>query len=37
MKAKSKTVSRMFSVEGGWAGGIHWEIGMDIYTLLYIK
>ena len=22
---------------GGWGGGINWEIGIDIYTLLYIN
>ena len=24
-------------VTRGWGGGISWEIGIDIYTLLYIK
>ena len=23
--------------EAGWWGGIHWEIGIDTYTLLHIK
>ena len=23
--------------QGGWGGGINWEIGIDIYMLLYIK
>ena len=22
---------------GGWGGGIDWEIGIDMYTLLYLK
>ena len=24
-------------VTRGWGGGINWETGIDIYTLLYIK
>ena len=24
-------------VISGWRGGINWEIGADVYTLLYIK
>ena len=23
--------------DGGWEGGINWEIGADIHTLLHIK
>ena len=30
-------VENKFMVTGGQEGGINWEIGTDIYTLLYIK
>ena len=26
-----------YGYQGGWGGGINWEIGIDIYMLLYIK
>ena len=26
-----------YGYQGGRGGGINWEIGIDIYTLLYIK
>ena len=26
-----------FGYQGGKGGGINWDIGIDIYTLLYIK
>ena len=26
-----------YGYQGGKGGGINWEIGIDIYTLLYIK
>ena len=29
-------IENKFMVTRGW-GGINWEIGIDIYTLLYIK
>ena len=29
--------NKLMVVTGRGGGGIHWEIGIDIYTLLYIK
>ena len=26
-----------YDYQGGKGGGINWEIGIDIYTLIYIK
>ena len=30
-------VENKLMVTRGWGGGINWEIGIDTYTLLYIK
>ena len=30
-------VENKLMVTSGWGGGKNWEIGIDIYTLLYIK
>ena len=29
--------NKLMVTRGWWVGEINWEIGMDIYTLLYIK
>ena len=32
-----KLLFKKFGYQGGKEGGTNWEIGVDIYTLLYIK
>ena len=32
-----KCRKQTYAYQGGKGGGINWEVGTDIYTLLYIK
>ena len=34
---ESQIRKQTYSYQGVMGGGINWEIGIDIYTLLYIK
>ena len=37
-KQSHRCRKQTYGYQGGkWQGGINWEIGIDIYTLLYIK
>ena len=36
-RSRVTDVENKLMVTRGWGGGISWEIGIDIYTLLYIK
>ena len=34
----SQTVNELMVTRGkGWEGGVGWEFGIDMYTLLYLK
>ena len=36
-KQSTKFRKQMYGYQGETGGGITWEIGIDLYTLLYIK
>ena len=36
-KQSHRCRKQSYGYQGGKGGGINWEIGTDIYTLLYIK
>ena len=37
-KQAHRHIKQTYGFQGGkWSGGINWEIGIDMYTLLYIK